>query len=82
MNHPGLIVLVRSSRESNVLARLSLNARRLRKDHQSPIVADLSPVHEARVAANEWKGGFSGSHSDISFGEIYEMICGFFYDAK
>lgn len=46
------------------------------------IVADLSPVHQFRVTHNQWSGGFSGSHSDIAFKEVYEMICGFFYDAR
>lgn len=43
------------------------------------IVADLSPVHQARVDSGAWSGGFSGSHSDISFAEVYELICGFFF---
>jgi len=45
------------------------------------IVADLTPVHQARVASGVWPGGFAGSHSDISFAEIYELICGFFFRA-
>jgi Alpha/beta hydrolase of unknown function (DUF900) len=44
------------------------------------IVADLSPVHQARVDSKAWSGGgASGSHSDISFAEVYELICGFFF---
>lgn len=45
------------------------------------IVADLSPVHQARVDSGAWSRGLSGSHSDISFAEIYELICGFFFRA-
>lgn len=43
------------------------------------IVADLSPIHQQRVNSGAWKGGFAGSHSDISFAEVYELIAGFFY---
>ena len=45
------------------------------------IVADLSPVHQQRATNGTWNGGFSGSHSDISFDEVYQLICGFFYQA-
>jgi hypothetical protein len=56
-------------------ARLTGIANRL-------IVADVTPVHRARVASGAWPaGGFAGSHSDISFAEIYELICGFFFRA-
>jgi len=46
------------------------------------IVADLSPVHQQRADDGSYPGanGFAGSHSDISFEEVYQMICGFFYD--
>jgi hypothetical protein len=43
------------------------------------VVADLSPVHAARKAQKIYDGGFSGSHSDINFAEIYNMIAGFFF---
>jgi len=44
------------------------------------VVADLSPVHQYRVDQNAWPNtGFSGSHSDISFDEVYQLISGFFY---
>jgi hypothetical protein len=43
------------------------------------VVADLSPVHAARKAQGLYDGGFSGSHSDINFAEIYNMIAGFFF---
>jgi uncharacterized circularly permuted ATP-grasp superfamily protein len=34
----------------------------------------------ARVTSGAWPGGgFAGSHSDISFAEIYELLCGFFF---
>jgi hypothetical protein len=42
-------------------------------------VADLSPVHATRKANGTYDGGFSGSHSDINFGEIYNMIAGFLF---
>jgi hypothetical protein len=46
------------------------------------VIADLSPVHKARVASGAYSGGgVAGSHSDISFAEVYELICGFFYQA-
>ena len=43
------------------------------------VVADLSPVHKYRENAKIYDGGFSGSHSDINFGEVYDMTIGFFY---
>ncbi|MGB6984893.1 MAG: hypothetical protein WBD74_02825 [Candidatus Aquilonibacter sp.] len=43
------------------------------------IVADLTPVHQARVDAHLYNGGFSGSHSDINFEEVYQMIMGFLF---
>jgi hypothetical protein len=44
------------------------------------IVANLTLVHQARVASGAWSGGgVSGSHSDISFAEVYELLCGFFF---
>ena len=42
-------------------------------------VADLTPVHQARATAGTFSGGFAGSHSDINFEEIYQMVCGFFF---
>lgn len=46
---------------------------------QRLVVADLSPVHQARKDQGVYDGGFSGSHSDINFAEIYNMIAGFFF---
>jgi hypothetical protein len=43
------------------------------------VVADLSPVHTARKQQALYDGGFSGSHSDINFSEIYNMIAGFLF---
>ena len=43
------------------------------------IVADLSPVHSTRTAQGAYSGGFSGSHSDINFTEVYNMISGFLF---
>lgn len=43
------------------------------------ITADLTPVHQARVAAQLWNGGFGGSHSDINFAEVYQLVMGFLF---
>jgi hypothetical protein len=43
------------------------------------VVADLTPIHQARKAAGSYSGGFSGSHSDIFFDELYYMLAGFFF---
>lgn len=44
------------------------------------IVADLSPVHQARVNAGQYpKDFFSGSHSDINFAEVYQLVMGFLF---
>jgi hypothetical protein len=36
-------------------------------------------VHQARVNAGLYDGGFSGSHSDINFAEVYELVMGFMF---
>jgi hypothetical protein len=43
------------------------------------VVADLTPAHEARVSQGLYNGGLSGSHSDIYFDEIYNLVAGFVY---
>lgn len=43
------------------------------------IVADLSPIHQARVTQGLYSGGFSGSHSDINFLEVYYLVSGFIF---
>jgi hypothetical protein len=43
------------------------------------VVADLSPVHAARKTQGLYNGGFSGSHSDINFIEIYHLMAGFLF---
>lgn len=44
------------------------------------VVADLSPVHQARLTSGAYTGGGpSGSHSDINFDEIYNLVCGFLF---
>ncbi|MBD5604900.1 MAG: alpha/beta hydrolase [Candidatus Eremiobacteraeota bacterium] len=44
------------------------------------LVADLTPVHMARKAANlAPDGGIAGSHSDIYFLEVYNLIAGFLF---
>ncbi len=43
-------------------------------------VADLSPVHQARAASGQYSGGvIAGSHSDIDFNEVYQMVMGFLF---
>jgi len=43
------------------------------------VVADLTPVHQARVSAGLYNGGFAGSHSDIYFNEVYQLVMGFLF---
>lgn len=43
------------------------------------VVADLTPVHQARVSAGLYNGGESGSHSDINFAELYQLVMGFLF---
>jgi hypothetical protein len=43
------------------------------------IVANLTPVHQARVNQGLYSGGVSGSHSDINFLELYYMVSGFIF---
>ena len=43
------------------------------------VVADLSPVHQARVNSGVSNGGLSGSHSDINFDEVYYLVSGFLF---
>lgn len=45
------------------------------------VVADLSPAHAARASATppQFSGGICGSHSDIFFEEIYNLVGGFLY---
>jgi hypothetical protein len=43
------------------------------------VVADLTPVHKARVDAGQYDGGMAGSHSDINFTEVYNLVSGFMF---
>lgn len=43
--------------------------------------ANLSPVHLYRKDNGLYSGGFAGSHSDIYFEEVYNLIGGFFYSS-
>jgi hypothetical protein len=44
------------------------------------IVADLTVVHEARAASGLYtQGGIAGSHSDIYFSEVYNLVSGFLF---
>ena len=43
------------------------------------LIADLTSVHQARVSAGLYKSGIAGSHSDINFEEIYQLVCGFLF---
>lgn len=42
------------------------------------IVADLTPVHQQHVSAG-YNGGLSGSHADINFDEVYQLVMGFIF---
>ncbi len=42
-------------------------------------IADLTPIHAARVNAGLYAGGFSGSHSDIYIDEVYQLVMGFLF---
>jgi hypothetical protein len=48
---------------------------------QKLVVADLTPVHSARAQSQPpvYDGGICGSHSDIFFDEIYNLVAGFAY---
>ncbi len=45
------------------------------------VIADLTPVHQARLACvpPSYAGGLSGSHSDIYFEQIYNLVGGFLF---
>ncbi|MGA8534239.1 MAG: hypothetical protein WB615_09055, partial [Candidatus Tumulicola sp.] len=43
------------------------------------VVADLTAAHQQRVDAKLYDGGFAGSHSDINFDEIYQLVMGFLF---
>jgi hypothetical protein len=44
------------------------------------VVADLTVVHEARAASGIFTGGgIAGSHSDIYFSEVYNLVSGFLF---
>lgn len=47
------------------------------------VVADLSVIHQARVDQKLYPPNgipnIGGSHSDITFTELYQLICGFFF---
>jgi hypothetical protein len=42
-------------------------------------IANLSPVHQARKQNGTYSGGAAGSHSDIDFDEVYQMVMGFLF---
>lgn len=45
------------------------------------VVADLTPAHKARLGMTPpaYSGGLSGSHSDINFDAVYNLVGGFLY---
>jgi len=44
------------------------------------MIADLSTVHAARKASGAYTGGgLSGSHSDIFFDPLYDIVAGFLF---
>jgi hypothetical protein len=47
---------------------------------QKPLlVADLSAIHQVRVDQKLYTQDIGGSHNDINFTELYQLICGFFF---
>lgn len=56
------------------------NAARLFDVTERLIVADLTPVHQYRIDNKLYDApAFAGSHSDINFNEIYQLVAGFFF---
>lgn len=45
------------------------------------VVADLTPIHTARAQSvpPAFSGGIAGSHSDINFDELYNLVGGFLF---
>lgn len=44
------------------------------------VVADLTPIHTVRAANGQYpNGGVAGSHSDINFPELYNLVSGFVF---
>jgi len=57
----------------------NFNAAKLYQVDAGLLVADLTPIHTQRVQQKLYSGGFSGSHSDINFDQIYQLVCGFLF---
>lgn len=57
----------------------NFNAAKLFNFDTSLLIADLTPVHTRRVNEKLYLGGFAGSHSDINFDQIYQLVCGFLF---
>ena len=65
---------------TNVAVAPGFTGAGLRGLAQRLIVADLTPVHRARIANGTYTtGGITGSHSDINFPEIYELVGAFLF---
>jgi len=47
--------------------------------NQPFLVADLTAIHQARRDDGAYPPDIGGSHSDINFTELYQLICGFFF---
>jgi hypothetical protein len=64
---------------ANISVEPGFKADRVTPLSESLIVADLTPVHQQRVTDGVYNGGLSGSHSDIYFEEVYQMVMGFLF---
>jgi len=66
----------------NVVVDHNFVATDMRDIHERLIVADLTPIHTWRLTQNPplySGGGFGGSHSDINFEQLYQLVCGFLF---
>lgn len=46
------------------------------------LVADLTAVHAWRVQQHLYSGGFAGSHSDINFDQLYQLVSAFLFGVR
>jgi hypothetical protein len=57
----------------------NFNATKLHQVSAGLLVADLTPIHTLRAQQHLYSGGFAGSHSDINFDQVYQLVCGFLF---
>jgi hypothetical protein len=76
---PATIAAFESS--ANLTVNLGFNISAVSEMNEHLLVADLTPAHEARAQANPplYSGGITGSHSDINFAEVYNLVSGFLF---